>query len=105
MIDPIRHEQLEELQLVNLCSQILSNARNELYLNMHFLDVSLSSLGFAADTSVLSKWQFRTMTIAPIRYKRLSHTYSILPEITLSFPSCLLSSGGITTNIQSVSPH
>ncbi len=45
MIDPIRHEQLEELQLVNLCSQILSNARNELYLNMHFLDVSLSSLG------------------------------------------------------------
>lgn len=52
MIDPIRHEQLEELQLVNLCSQILSNARNELYLNMHFLDVSLSSLGFAADTSV-----------------------------------------------------
>lgn len=55
MIDPIRHEQLEELQLVNLCSQILSNARNELYLNMHFLDVSLSSLGFAADTSVFAQ--------------------------------------------------
>lgn len=49
MIDPTRHRQLEELDTVNLCTRILSNSRNELYLNMHFLDLSLSSLGFEAD--------------------------------------------------------
>lgn len=52
MIDPIRHRQLEELDMVELCVRILSAARNELYVNMHFLDVSLSSLGFEADPSV-----------------------------------------------------
>lgn len=54
MVDPTRHRQLEELDMVNLCTQILSNARNELYINMHFLDVSLSSLGFEADPSIAS---------------------------------------------------
>lgn len=49
MIDPTRHRQLEELNMVNLCTQILYHSRNELYLNMHFLDISLSSLGFEAD--------------------------------------------------------
>ena len=49
MIDPTRHRQLQELNEVELCTQILSAARNELYLNMRFLDVSLSSLGFEAD--------------------------------------------------------
>lgn len=49
MIDPTRHRQLEELNLVELCVRILQNARNELYLNMRFLDLSLSSLGFEAD--------------------------------------------------------
>lgn len=49
MIDPTRHRQLEELDTVELCVRILQNARNELYLNMRFLDVSLSSLGFEAD--------------------------------------------------------
>lgn len=49
MIDPARHRQLEELNMVNLCTQILHDARNELYLNMHFLDISLSSLGFESD--------------------------------------------------------
>lgn len=52
MIDPTRHRQLEELDMVTVCTQILSNARNELYLNMHFLDVSLSGLSFEADPSV-----------------------------------------------------
>lgn len=52
MIDPVRHRQLEELNMVNLCTQILYDSRNELYLNMHFLDISLSSLGFEADPSV-----------------------------------------------------
>lgn len=49
MIDPTRHQQLQELNLVELCVRILQNARNELYLNMRFLDISLSSLGFEAD--------------------------------------------------------
>lgn len=48
MIDPKRHQQLMELDTVELCTQILYDARNELYLNMHFLDISLSSLGFEA---------------------------------------------------------
>ncbi len=48
MIDPARHQQLMELDTVELCTQILYDARNELYLNMHFLDISLSCLGFEA---------------------------------------------------------
>lgn len=51
MIDPIRHRQLEELNMVEACVRILRNARNELYLNMRYLDVSLSSLGSQADES------------------------------------------------------
>lgn len=49
MIDPVRHRQLEELDMVKLCTRILNNSRNELYLNMRYLDISLSSLGFEAD--------------------------------------------------------
>lgn len=52
MTDPIRHRQLQELDMVNLCVRILSASRNELYLNMRFLDISLSSLGFEADPSI-----------------------------------------------------
>lgn len=48
MIDPVRHRQLEELNIVELCTRILTNARNELYLNMRCLDVALSSLGYEA---------------------------------------------------------
>ena len=48
MIDPTRHRQLEELNMVELCTRILSNARNELYMNMLYLDVALSSLGYEA---------------------------------------------------------
>ncbi len=51
MTDPTRQQQLEELDMVMLCTQILSNARNELYVHMHFLDIALSSLGFQADWS------------------------------------------------------
>lgn len=47
-MDPTRQRQLEELDTVTLCHEILTNARNELYLNMRFLDLSLSSLGFEA---------------------------------------------------------
>ncbi len=49
MIDPTRHRQLQELDQVGLCVKILTMSRNELYLNMRFLDVALSSLGFEAD--------------------------------------------------------
>ena len=49
MIDPTRQRQLEELDQVELCVRILNSSRNELYLNMRYLDVALSSLGFQAD--------------------------------------------------------
>lgn len=49
MIDPTRHRQLQELDVVGLCTRILQNSRNELYLNMRYLDLSLSSLGFEMD--------------------------------------------------------
>ena len=49
MIDPVRERQLQELDTVGICTRILYQARSELYVNMHFLDVSLSSLGFEAD--------------------------------------------------------
>ena len=54
MIDPTKHRQLEELDTVNLCTQIFTNARNELYLNMHYLDLALSSFGFEADPALSS---------------------------------------------------
>ena len=54
MIDPTKHRQLEELDTVNLCTQIFTNARNELYLNMHYLDLALSSFGSEADPALSS---------------------------------------------------
>ena len=54
MIDPTKHRQLEELDTVNLCTQIFTNARDELYLNMHYLDLALSSFGFEADPTLSS---------------------------------------------------
>ncbi len=52
MVDPIRARQLDELDTVSLCVRILTTARDELYLNMHFLDLSLSSLGYEADPAM-----------------------------------------------------
>ena len=49
MIDPLRQQQLCELEEVQICHDILTNSRNELYLNFRYLDVALSSLGFEAD--------------------------------------------------------
>lgn len=49
MIDPTRQRQLEELDAVSICVEILANSRNELYMNMRFLDLALSSLSFQAD--------------------------------------------------------
>lgn len=49
---PIFMEQETSEELSAVCMEILKNARNELYLSMHFLDVSLSSLYFAPDMNV-----------------------------------------------------
>ena len=49
MTDPVRSRQLSELDEVNLCTRLLYHARSELYVNMHYLDIALSSLGFEAD--------------------------------------------------------
>lgn len=49
MIDPLRQRQLDELKEVELGHEILTNARNELYLNFRYLDVALSSFGFEAE--------------------------------------------------------
>ncbi|WP_077612723.1 vWA domain-containing protein [Clostridium sp. Marseille-P2415] len=49
MIDPVKQRQLDELAEVEICHDILTNARNELYINFRYLDVALSSFGFAAD--------------------------------------------------------
>lgn len=55
MIDPKREQQLAELNAVNICTDILYAARNELYVNMHYLDISLSALRFeAAETAGLA---------------------------------------------------
>ncbi len=48
MTDPAKERQLQELAQVGLCVRILSQARNELYLSMPFLDVALSSFQFEA---------------------------------------------------------
>lgn len=49
---PIWLEQTAAEELAGICMEILGNARNELYLSMHFLDVALSSLRFVPDPSV-----------------------------------------------------
>lgn len=49
MMDPVRHRQLEELDEVSLCVRIFVQARNELYLNMRFLDAALSGFRFEAE--------------------------------------------------------
>ena len=49
---PIWLEQAAAEELAGVCTEILGNARNELYLSMRFLDVALSSLYFAPDPAV-----------------------------------------------------
>ncbi len=46
MVDPVRYQQIGEQRDIELCEEIFKNARNELYLNMRFLDVSLSSVRY-----------------------------------------------------------
>ena len=52
MIDPVRQRQLDELKEVELGQEILNNARNELYVKFHYLDVALSSFSYEADRRI-----------------------------------------------------
>jgi predicted metal-dependent peptidase len=49
MANPIYEERKENLEFIEVASDILRNSRNELYLNMRFLDVALSVLSFVPD--------------------------------------------------------
>ncbi|MDO4518715.1 MAG: VWA-like domain-containing protein [Eubacteriales bacterium] len=52
MDNPIREEQLYEDRKQNICIDILTDCRNELYMNMRFLDVSLSGLRFVRHDTI-----------------------------------------------------
>ena len=51
-MNPIYREQVQTLDFIEVAADILRNARNELYLNMRFLDVALSSLAFVPDGQI-----------------------------------------------------
>lgn len=51
-MNPIQTQQERESRLEEICSEILGNSRNELYLHMRFLDVSLSSLRFTPSQQI-----------------------------------------------------
>lgn len=46
---PIFLEQEKVQELCDICGEILKNARNELYLNLRFMDAALSALLFSPD--------------------------------------------------------
>ena len=52
MINPILEQQKRELEKIDICVDILQNARNELYLSMRFFDVILSKLEFMPRTDI-----------------------------------------------------
>ncbi len=51
-MNPVYEERKEMLDFIEVAADILRSARNELYLNMRFLDVSLSSLVFVPDQQI-----------------------------------------------------
>lgn len=51
-MNALQKEQEKEIELAEIGMEILGNARNELYLNMRFLDVALSSLRFLPDRGI-----------------------------------------------------
>lgn len=51
-MNPLQKEQERELELADIGKEILAGARNELYLNMRFLDVALSSLAFVPEEGI-----------------------------------------------------
>ena len=64
-MNPVYEEQKQTLDFIEVAGDILRNARNELYLNMRFLDVALSSLAYLPDQ------QIRMTDV----YKRQDHRY------------------------------
>lgn len=52
-MNPLQKEQERELELMDIGKEILANSRNELYLNMRFLDVALSTLIFTPDMGTM----------------------------------------------------
>ena len=52
MSAPVKQRQLDELAEVEICHDILTNARNELYLNFRYLDIALSGFEYAADRTI-----------------------------------------------------
>ncbi len=59
MESPDRRKQRQEDKAVGLCTDILYLARNELYINMHYLDIALSSFKFVCDSSIITKGNLR----------------------------------------------
>ncbi len=51
-MNPIYKERMQALDFIDTATDILRSARNELYLNMRFLDVALSSLSFLPDAQI-----------------------------------------------------
>ena len=51
-MNPVYEEQKQTLDFIEVAGDILRNARNELYLNMRFLDVALSSLAYLPDQQI-----------------------------------------------------
>lgn len=51
-MNPVYEERKENIDFIEITMDILKNARNELYLNMRFLDVALSSLVFMPDQQI-----------------------------------------------------
>ena len=51
-MNPVYEEQVQALDFIDVSKDILRSARNELYLNMRFLDVALSSLAFFPEQEI-----------------------------------------------------
>ena len=65
-MNPIYEERKETLAYIEIAMDILRNARNELYLNMRFLDVALSSLAFLPDEQIqVTGTDGKTLFFAP----------------------------------------
>ncbi len=51
-MNPVYEERKQTLDFIEVATDILRNARNELYLNMRFLDIALSSLAFLPEQQI-----------------------------------------------------
>lgn len=51
-MNPVYEQRVQNLDFIEIARDILNGARNELYINMRFLDVALSSLVFVPDNQI-----------------------------------------------------